>query len=143
MTHFFHPDTTMLLYLALQGIMLYNASMELTNPLIQIKKGALEFCVLALIGRGESYGYEIVKALGERGLATSEGTVYPLLARLQREALVTSAWRQMGEGNPRKYYRITVKGEAALALFREHWGEFVSSVDLILQGGGQVDGSQK
>ena len=57
--------------------------MELTNPLIQIKKGALEFCVLALIARGESYGYEIVKVLDEEGLTTPEGTVYPLLARLQ------------------------------------------------------------
>lgn len=114
--------------------------MELTNPLIQIKKGALEFCVLALIARGESYGYEIVKTLDERGLATSEGTVYPLLARLQKEALVRSSWRRMGEGNPRKYYRITRKGEAALALFRERWKEFVSAVDLVLEGGTQNDG---
>lgn len=119
----------------MQCILLYNASMELTNPLIQIKKGALDFCVLALIARGESYGYEIVKTLGEQGLTTTEGTVYPLLARLQREGLVTSAWRQMGEGNPRKYYRITRKGEAALVLFREHWGEFVCNVDQILKGG--------
>lgn len=120
--------------------MLYNALMELTNPLIQIKKGALEFCVLALIARGESYGYEIVKVLDEEGLTTPEGTVYPLLARLQKEALVTSSWRQMGEGNPRKYYQITWKGEAALALFREHWKEFVNTVDLILEGGTQNDG---
>lgn len=121
--------------------MLYNAPMELTNPLIQIKKGALDFCVLALIARGESYGYEIVKTLGEQGLTTSEGTVYPLLARLQKEGLVTSAWRQMDEGNPRKYYRITGKGEAALALFKEHWEEFVGTVDQILVGGVQVHGS--
>ncbi len=122
--------------------MLYNGRMmELTNPLIQIKKGALDFCVLALIARGESYGYEIVKTLGEQGLATSEGTVYPLLARLQKEELVTSYWRQMDEGNPRKYYRITAKGEAALALFKEHWGEFVSAVNQVLEGGVQVHGS--
>ena len=122
--------------------MLYNGRMmELTNPLIQIKKGALDFCVLALIARGESYGYEIVKTLGEQGLATSEGTVYPLLARLQKEGLVTSSWRQMDEGNPRKYYWITAKGEAALALFKEHWVEFVDTVDLLLEGGVQVHGS--
>jgi PadR family transcriptional regulator PadR len=126
--------------------MLYNASMELANPLIQIKKGALDFCVLALIARGESYGYEIVKTLGEQGLTTSEGTVYPLLARLQKEGLViargeSSAWRQMDEGNPRKYYRITGKGEAALALFKEHWVEFVGTVDQVLEGGVKVNGS--
>ena len=115
--------------------------MELTNPLIQIKKGALDFCVLALISRGESYGYEIVKTLGLQGLATTEGTIYPLLARLQKERLVTSAWRQIGEGNPRKYYRITDKGEAALALFREHWLDFVETVNQFLEGGREIDGS--
>lgn len=114
--------------------MLYNALMELTNPLIQIKKGALDFCVLALIARGESYGYEIVKTLEEQGLTTTEGTVYPLLARLQKEGLVISAWRQMGEGNPRKYYRITDKGKAALILFQEHWVEFVDAVNQVLRG---------
>lgn len=103
--------------------------------MIQIKKGALDFCVLALIARGESYGYEIVKTLEEQGLTTTEGTVYPLLARLQKEGLVTSAWRQMGEGNPRKYYRITDKGQAALILFQEHWVEFVDAVNQVLRGG--------
>lgn len=121
--------------------MLYNAFMELTNPLIQIKKGALDFCVLALLARGESYGYELVKTLGEQGLATSEGTIYPLLARLQKEGLVLSSWRQMDEGNPRKYYRITEKGITALALFRKHWAEFAGKVDQILKGGIQIYGS--
>ena len=115
--------------------------MKLTNSLIQIKKGALDFCVLALISRGESYGYEIVKKLGEQGLTTTEGTVYPLLARLQKERLVSSAWRQMGGGNPRKYYRITDRGEASLALFKEHWLDFVETVNQALEGGGEIDGS--
>ncbi|NMB35683.1 MAG: PadR family transcriptional regulator [Firmicutes bacterium] len=108
---------------------------ELTNPLIQIKKGALDFCVLAIIARRETYGYEIVKFLGEQGLATSEGTIYPLLARLNKDGLVTAAWRQEDGGNPRKYYRVTAKGETALVMFKQSWLDFIEAVNCILEGG--------
>lgn len=103
--------------------------------MIQIKKGALEFCVLAVIAREERYGYEIVKILGEHGLATSEGTIYPLLARLKKEGLVTAAWREPEQGNPRKYYRVTGAGEAALAEFKQSWSEFTGSVNNVVEGG--------
>lgn len=109
--------------------------MKQNNPFTQIKKGALEYCVLAVIARGEQYGYEIVKLLGEQGLNTPEGTIYPLLARLKKEALVTASWREAENGNPRKYYAITAKGEEALAEFKESWSEFTESVDNILRGG--------
>lgn len=109
--------------------------MKKENALIQIKKGALEFCVLAVIARQERYGYEIIKILNTHGLATPEGTIYPLLARLKKEGLVTASWREREQGNPRKYYRVTDMGEGALEEFKESWSEFTESVDNVLKGG--------
>ena len=103
--------------------------------LTQIKKGALEFCVLAVIARQERYGYEIVKILNEYGLITPEGTIYPLLARLKKEGAVTASWREPEQGNPRKYYRVTSMGENALEEFKNSWGEFTEAVNSILKGG--------
>jgi PadR family transcriptional regulator PadR len=105
------------------------------NAMIQIKKGALEFCVLAVIAREERYGYEIVKILNEHGLTTPEGTIYPLLARLKKEGLVTATWRETAQGNPRKYYRVTGKGKTALDEFKRSWSEFTETVNNILKGG--------
>lgn len=109
--------------------------MKKDNALIQIKKGALEFCVLAVIAREERYGYEIVKILNSHGLATPEGTIYPLLARLKKEGLVTASWREREQGNPRKYYRVTGTGVTALEEFKESWSEFTETVNSVLMGG--------
>jgi len=108
--------------------------MNKNNAMTQIKKGALAFCVLAVIADEERYGYEIVRILNEHGLATPEGTIYPLLARLNKETLVQAAWRGHNQGNPRKYYRITGQGEKALQEFKRNWPEFCGSVDSLLEG---------
>ncbi|EEG78453.1 transcriptional regulator, PadR-like family [Dethiobacter alkaliphilus AHT 1] len=108
--------------------------MKKDKSLIQIKKGALEYCVLAVIAEGEKYGYEIVKVLTERGLTTHEGTIYPLLSRLHKEGLVQAAWRESGSAVPRKYYRATRDGMRALNEFKESWSHFSQSVDGILWG---------
>jgi len=108
--------------------------MKQDNALIQIKKGALEFCVLAVItGENERYGYEMMKILGEYGLVIPEGTIYPLLARLRKDGLVTATWREPEQGNPRKYYRITRSGEVALKEFKQNWLEFTGSVNNVLR----------
>ena len=74
----------------------------------QLRRGVLEFCVLALLREGERYSFDLVRALGDAdGLVTSEGTLYPLLGRLRREGLVQSTWRESASGPPRRYYRIT------------------------------------
>ena len=108
--------------------------MKKDKSLIQIKKGALEYCVLAVIAEGEKYGYEIVKVLSERGLTTQEGTIYPLLSRLHKEGLVQAAWREAGSAVPRKYYQATRAGLLALNEFRESWSQFSRAVDGILWG---------
>jgi PadR family transcriptional regulator PadR len=96
----------------------------------------LEFCVLALLRDGERYSFDLVRALGDaEGLVTSEGTLYPLLGRLRREGLVQSSWRESASGPPRRYYRITDAGEAALRAFASQWARFRDSVDSLMPVG--------
>lgn len=111
--------------------------MEENSGLItQMRKGAIEYCVLALLVGRERYGYEIVQALSSvEGMLVTEGTVYPILSRLKREGLVTASWRESREGPPRKYYRITTAGEAALAAFKSQWRIFARAVDTFLGRG--------
>src|SRR5579862_1851262 len=92
--------------------------------LSQMRRGAIEYCVLALLRNGEMYGFELTRALAADGLVTSEGTVYPLLARLRREGLVETFWRESSQGPPRRYYRLTKAGEAALEGFVVQWRRF-------------------
>ena len=102
----------------------------------QLRRGVLEFCVLALLRGGERYSFDLVRALGDAdGLVTSEGTLYPLLGRLRRDGLVQSTWRESASGPPRRYYRITSDGDAALAAFTGHWARFCDSVDAVLESG--------
>jgi PadR family transcriptional regulator PadR len=83
----------------------------------------------------ESYAFEIVRNLSSAGeLLTSEGTIYPLLARLRRDELVTTTWRESDAGPPRRYYRLTDAGRRALAAFVDDWGRFRTAVDALLAG---------
>jgi PadR family transcriptional regulator len=99
----------------------------------QLRRGVLEFCVLALLRDGERYGVELVRALGDvEGLALSEGTLYPLLGRLRREGAVQTTWRESPGGPPRRYYRLTAAGREALERFTHDWQRFRSAVDDVL-----------
>jgi PadR family transcriptional regulator PadR len=102
------------------------------KPLPELSRGVVEHCVLALIREGESYAFEIVRVLGDRGLVTSEGTIYPLLARLRRDGLVSTAWRESASGPPRRYYRITDAGSRVLDTFIADWSAFRDAVDGLL-----------
>jgi PadR family transcriptional regulator PadR len=113
---------------------------EARNALSQLRRGALEYCVLALLRDEERYGFELVRRLSSvDGLVTSEGTIYPLLTRLRREALVTTSWRESESGPPRRYYRLTEAGRSALATFAEDWARFRDGVDALLTPGGRHD----
>jgi len=105
----------------------------------QLRRGVLEFCVLALLRGGERYSFDLVRALGDvEGLVTSEGTLYPLLGRLRREGMVQSSWRESTAGPPRRYYRITSDGEAALRAFAGQWARFRDSVDGLIDEGARA-----
>jgi len=103
---------------------------DAANQIAQMRRGLLPYCVLAMLRGTERYGFELVRALGSvRGMVTSEGTIYPLLARLRRQGLVGTTWRESAEGPPRRYYTLTVAGEAALTEFSGAWAELRDSVD--------------
>jgi len=102
----------------------------------QLRRGVLEFCVLALLREGERYSFELVRALGDaEGLVTSEGTLYPLLGRLRRDGMVNSTWRESDSGPPRRYYQLTREGDAALRAFAQKWTQFRDSVDSLIELG--------
>ena len=108
--------------------------------LSQLRRGVLEYCVLALLRQQERYGFELVRSLSAvDGLVTSEGTIYPLLTRLRKEALVTTFWQESASGPPRRYYRLTDAGAAALAAFSDDWARFRDGVDALLTHGGRDD----
>jgi PadR family transcriptional regulator PadR len=101
----------------------------------QMRRGTLEYCVLAILRNGERYGFDLVKELSAAdGMVTSEGTIYPLLTRLRKDGLLTSSWKESTKGPPRRYYRITRKGMAALTAFTEEWRRFKGSVDRLIEG---------
>ncbi|MFJ2510470.1 PadR family transcriptional regulator [Streptomyces griseoviridis] len=99
----------------------------------QLRKGVLEYCVLALMRDRPRYGVELLAALEDSGaLATSQGTVYPLLSRLRRDDLVTTTWQESAVGPPRRYYALTDSGRAALEEFTLLWPGFRDAVDAFL-----------
>ena len=103
------------------------------DPLTELRRGVLEHCVLALMRQKESYAFEIVRVLSNAGgLVTSEGTIYPLLARLRRDGLVQTTWRESEWGPPRRYYRLTSEGHLALDVFVRDWTRFRDAVDAVL-----------
>ncbi len=102
----------------------------------QIRKGLVEFAVLALLAGRERYGTEIVESLAiHPGLAISAGTVYPLLSRLKKAGFVDSSWSESPVGPPRKYYRLTDAGAAELTAMKRAWSEVTDAVDTLLKGG--------
>ncbi len=101
----------------------------------QLLKGVLDMCLLALIGEEPSYGYEMVSKLQDRGLElVREGSIYPLLSRLQKRGLVTSYFVESSGGPPRKYYRIAPQGRSQLADWAVEWERVSTGVEAVLNG---------
>jgi PadR family transcriptional regulator PadR len=101
---------------------------------VQLKKGVLEMCVLALLARGDGYAYDIAARLA-KGIDMGEGTIYPLMRRLQQDGLVDTYLQESASGPPRKYYRLTAAGHASFAAQKAEWAAFTHAVDEILGGG--------
>ncbi|MHB1064876.1 MAG: PadR family transcriptional regulator [Georgenia sp.] len=101
--------------------------------LSNLRRGALEYCVLALLQRDTRYGLDIARTLTADGvLMNGEGTLYPLLARLRKSGLVSTSWQESTAGPPRRYYALTEDGGRALAAFRRTWRPFRDAVDTAL-----------
>ncbi len=102
----------------------------------QLRKGVIEYCVLAMLKDRPHYGGELVQVLRESdGLLVSEGTIYPLLSRMRADGLVETAWRETPGGSPRRYYRLSRAGQRAVSDFRSEWRRFRATVDGILGDG--------
>ncbi len=99
----------------------------------QLRRGVVGPCILALLSTGPRFGLQIVRELNEVGqLLTSQGTVYPLLGRLQDAGQVSSYWEVSDTERPRRYYRLTPAGRRDLELFSQDWSQFAGSVDSLL-----------
>ncbi|WP_179394744.1 PadR family transcriptional regulator [Lacticaseibacillus absianus] len=101
----------------------------------QLLKGVLEGCVLAIIGRQESYGYELMQALHDYGFTSIVGgTLYPLLAKLEKQGDVTGVMKASPEGPDRKYFTLTTQGQASLAEFQAQWAQIGAQVAAVMEG---------
>ncbi len=104
----------------------------------QLKKGVIELLVLALLTQKDQYGYEIVETIS-RYIEMSEGSIYPLLKRLQKEEFVDTYWKESTSGPPRKYYKITECGKKTYIEMLSQWKEFSAAVNRFLKGVNEND----
>jgi PadR family transcriptional regulator, regulatory protein PadR len=111
------------------------AKLDVDSWSIQLRKGLSELCVLAAVRRlGEAYGYQLVQFLqNHNGLELTESTVYPLLARLGRDGLLSVNSLPSPAGPPRRYYRLTAAGQRALDAMHDAWTKVDASITNILQ----------
>ena len=101
----------------------------------ELKRGALELIVLHLLAPGEAYGYEIVAKLTAETngtLAITDGTLYPVLYRLERAGFVSVRWETPQRGVPRKYYQLTDTGRDELVRLKREWTSFAGSMSKLL-----------
>src|SRR6266699_2072116 len=98
---------------------------------IQLKKGVLEMCVLALLSRSDNYAYDLASRMAQ-AVGMGEGTVYPLMRRMQNDGLVSTYLMESASGPPRKYYKLTRSGAIALKSQISDWKDFEAAVRKIL-----------
>ena len=101
------------------------------NLRLELRRGCLIVAVLAQL-RTEQYGYTLRKALADDGLTIDEGTLYPLLRRLETQGLLVSQWREEDKRNKR-FYHLSPDGEQILSLLLDEWKSINASLDRILQ----------
>ncbi|HUZ86330.1 MAG TPA: PadR family transcriptional regulator [Candidatus Baltobacterales bacterium] len=112
--------------------------MPIAGLATQLRKGVIEYCVLAMLRDKPCYGGELVQLMSNNdGLLVSEGTIYPLLSRMRAEGLVETEWQETAGGSPRRYYSLTRSGRQAVTDFHGEWLRFRATVDGIFrdQGG--------
>lgn len=107
--------------------------MEKMEWLSQVRKGLLEYSILAIISRKPVYGYDLMSILdGYEALSTTEGTIYPLLRRLEKNGLIQSFWKETAPGTPpRRYYELVKNGVQTLAMMNAEWVKIVQSIEQI------------
>ena len=98
----------------------------------QLKKGVMDLCVLKILEKKDCYGYELVQKIS-KDIQISEGTLYPILRRLEKEGYLEKYFRESKEGPSRKYYGLTRKGAQKSKQLNQEWTEFTKKVNKILK----------
>jgi PadR family transcriptional regulator PadR len=104
------------------------------NVQAQMRRGVLEYCILSILRKGDSYASPLISELKQAQMIVVEGTLYPLLARQKNQGLLSYRWEESPSGPPRKYYSLTDKGRRALELMDAAWSDVVKSVELVKNG---------
>ena len=105
--------------------------MNIENTKAQMRKGILEFCILSLIKRREMYVLDLMEELKKADMEVVEGKLYPLLTRLKNAEILSYRWEESTGGPPRKYYKLTEKGELFIAELDKTWNQLIESVTQI------------
>src|SRR3989344_1601106 len=106
--------------------------LDIENTKAQMRKGILEFCVLLIISKEETYPSDILKELKEFDLIVVEGTLYPLLSRLKDAGLLEYKWVESKAGPPRKYYKLTESGKQTLKQMEKNWDQLSKSIKSLI-----------
>jgi len=102
--------------------------MDIENSKAQMRKGVLEYCILAVLSDEAAYASDIIEKMKSAKLLVVEGTLYPLLTRLKNDGLLNYRWEESRSGPPRKYYSLTPTGQTFLKELNLSWRELVESV---------------
>jgi PadR family transcriptional regulator PadR len=105
--------------------------MKEENVKIQMRKGIMDYCVLAILANGDEYAPAIITELKRAEMIVVEGTLYPLLTRLKNAGYLTYRWEESLQGPPRKYYTLTEQGRIYLASLDEAWDTLVEQINTI------------
>ncbi|MEA2452785.1 MAG: PadR family transcriptional regulator, regulatory protein PadR [Actinomycetota bacterium] len=106
----------------------------------ELSRGTTELAVLALIDARKRYGYDLLSSLGsasDGSIAIKEGTLYPVLHRLEDAGYIAASWEAEGRSAPRKYYSITKEGKARLGALRTEWQRLSAGMERLLNGGAE------
>ena len=101
------------------------------NTKAQMRKGILEYCILSILAKEDSYAPRIISELKAAEMIVVEGTLYPILTRQKNQGLLTYRWEESPQGPPRKYYSLTPEGREALAQLDSSWDTLVAQIENI------------
>ena len=108
--------------------MIRGTLMDVENTQSQMRKGILEYCILATISRGEAYPTDILDEMRRANLRILEGTLYPLLTRLKNAGMLSYRWVESNAGPPRKYFSLTPQGDTFFKALQQTWQELAGAV---------------
>jgi PadR family transcriptional regulator PadR len=102
----------------------------LENVVLELRRGLIVLAVLSQLSE-QQYGYSLLKLLSDKGLEVDQGTLYPLLRRLEAQGLLQSVWK-IEAARPRRYYVISPEGRKTLPKLKKEWASIVSTMDKML-----------